>query len=164
MDSINVIAMAGGDGIQSYTNNSSFQNTLSQWTTFSKVVRLKYLNTNHEIPDFQVYFSDHAINDFNTLFKSLLPIGSITRRAFRFVLHPIIPTCIAPHCALCSILSIGFLNCQERLRIKILVFGIRARYIMLVFGEEVINAYSRQHAIDFSKFLEVRAQEMVPED
>ncbi|KAK6127695.1 hypothetical protein DH2020_038569 [Rehmannia glutinosa] len=25
MDSINVIAMAGGDGIQSYTNNSSFQ-------------------------------------------------------------------------------------------------------------------------------------------
>ncbi|KAK6127693.1 hypothetical protein DH2020_038567 [Rehmannia glutinosa] len=114
MDSINVIAMAGGDGIQSYTNNSSFQkmaidyakpliqksiadsiqptnsptsmtfrvadlgcsvgpNTFIAVDNILEAVKLKYQNADHEAPKFQVYFNDHAINDFNTLFKSLPP-------------------------------------------------------------------------------------------
>ncbi|KAK6153993.1 hypothetical protein DH2020_013632 [Rehmannia glutinosa] len=203
MDSINVIAMAGGDGIQSYTNNSSFQkmaigyaksliqksiveyiqpmnpptsvtfrvadlgcsvgpNTFIAVDNILEAVKLKYLNTNHEIPDFQVYFSDHAINDFNTLFKSLPPNreyyasgvpGSFHTRLFpRASLHIV-------HCSY----SIHWLSQLPReITDKNSRVWNKGKIHYVGAGEEVINAYSRQHAIDFSKFLDVRAQEIVP--
>ncbi|KAK6127662.1 hypothetical protein DH2020_038578 [Rehmannia glutinosa] len=204
MDSINVIAMAGGDGIQSYTNNSSFQkmaidyaksliqmsiansipptnnsptsmtfrvadlgcsvgpNTFIAVDNVLEAVKLKYLNTDHETPDFQVYFNDHAINDFNTLFKSLPPNreyyasgvpGSFYTRLFpRASLHIV-------HCSY----SIHWLSQLPReITDKNSRVWNKGKIHYVGAGEEVINAYSRQHAIDFSKFLDVRAQEIVP--
>ncbi|KAK6127694.1 hypothetical protein DH2020_038568 [Rehmannia glutinosa] len=203
MDSVNVVAMAGGDGIQSYTNNSSFQkiaidyaksliqksivdsihptnsptsitfrvadlgcsvgpNTFIAVDNILEAVKLKYLNTDHGTPDFQVYFNDHAINDFNILFKSLPP----NREYYASGLPGSFYTRLFPGSSIHIVNSSYSLQWLSQVPKEITDPNSRAwnkgKIHYVGAGEEVINAYSRQHAIDFSKFLEVRAQEIVP--
>ncbi|CAI9754070.1 unnamed protein product [Fraxinus pennsylvanica] len=114
--SLNRHAMIGGNGLESYTKNSSYQrgvidasklhiqsaiakklqpenfatldafsiadlgcsvgpNTFFAVQNILEAVNLKYKTQerNTRIPEFQVFFNDHSMNDFNTLFKCLPP-------------------------------------------------------------------------------------------
>ncbi|KAL6552467.1 hypothetical protein OROHE_007831 [Orobanche hederae] len=210
MDSENGFVMAGGDGKESYTKNSSYQravidsskslvqisitehidqlimtNTSSPSQTFSiadlgcsvgpntftavqniiETIKLKYSNSISDestFPEFQVHFSDHALNDFNTLFKSLSPDreyyasgvpGSFYTRLFpRASLHVV-------HCSS----SLQWLS-QVPSEITVRNSGAynKGRIHNVGDDEGITNAYSRQFAADLFKFLDARAQELVP--
>ncbi|GFP86219.1 probable S-adenosylmethionine-dependent methyltransferase at5g37990 [Phtheirospermum japonicum] len=200
MDFVNGISMAGGDGAQSYTNNSLYQravmdagmllvqksiadhiqptsletfsiadlgcsvgpNTFIAMDNILESVKLKYQNANNKIPEFQVYFNDHALNDFNTLFKSLPPNrdyhasgvpGSFYTRLF-------------PRASLRIAYSSYSLQWLSQVPTEIMdptspAYN-KGRISCMGDNQEVINAYSRQHFKDFSDFLHARAQEIVP--
>ncbi|KAL3639413.1 hypothetical protein CASFOL_017320 [Castilleja foliolosa] len=124
-------------------------------------VKLKYRKPD-KIPEFQVYFNDHILNDFNTLFKSLPPNrdyyssgvpGSFYARLF-------------PSASLHIVHSSYSLQWLSHVPKEIMdptsTAYNKGRISCIGDNEEVIEAYSRQHAKDFSEFLQARAQEVVP--
>ncbi|KAI3463741.1 hypothetical protein Pfo_020404 [Paulownia fortunei] len=194
--------MTGGNGIQSYTKNSSYQrgiidaaklliqksiseniqpvnfpeletfcladlgcsvgpNTFIAVDNILEAVKLKYLNTD-EIPEFQVHFNDHSLNDFNTLFKSL----PSNREYYASGIPGSFYTRLFPRTSLHVVHSSYSLHWLSQMPREITDKNSRAwnkgRIYHLGAGEAVTNAYSRQHAMDLSKFLHARAQEVVP--
>ncbi|KAL3639360.1 hypothetical protein CASFOL_017267 [Castilleja foliolosa] len=124
-------------------------------------VKLKFRNTD-KIPEFQVYFNDHTLNDFNTLFKTLPPNrdyyssgvpGSFYARLF-------------PRSSLHIVNSSYSLQWLSRVPSEIMdpksVSYNKGRIHYISDNEEVVKAYTRQHAKDFSCFLDARAEEIVP--
>ncbi|KAK6127664.1 hypothetical protein DH2020_038580 [Rehmannia glutinosa] len=127
------------------------------------VVKFKYLNINaNEIPEFQVFFNDHTFNDFNTLFKSLPP----NREYYASGVPGSFYTRLFPRASIHIVHSSYSLQWLSQVPIEITDPNSPAwnkgRIHYVGAGEEVINAYLRQHADDFSKFLDARAQEIVP--
>ncbi|CAI9753597.1 unnamed protein product [Fraxinus pennsylvanica] len=194
--------MTGGNGLKSYTKNSSYQrgvidaakshiqgaiakklqpenletfsvadlgcsvgpNTFFAVQNILESVKLKYKThePNSKIPEFQVFFNDHSMNDFNTLFKCLPPNreyyasgvpGSFYSRLFlRGSLHFV-------H----SSYSLHWLSQvpKEVTNRKSLAWN-NGRIYHIHAREEVTKAYSMQHAMDMTNFLSARAEEVVP--
>ncbi|KAL0423960.1 UNVERIFIED_CONTAM: Loganic acid O-methyltransferase [Sesamum radiatum] len=114
-----------------------------------------------QIPDFYMYFNDQVTNDFNTLFRSLpperhyqavglpgdyhrhlLPKASLHFAYSSWALHWLsqVPTAVADP------------NSPAWNKGRVLYLGAR---------QEVVDAYSSQHAKNTETFLEARAQELV---
>ncbi|GER27275.1 S-adenosyl-L-methionine-dependentmethyltransferases superfamily protein [Striga asiatica] len=141
---------------------STGPNTFTAVGNIITAVKLKYLNTDNRVPEFQVYFNDHAQNDFNTLFKSLPPnmdyYGSGVPGSFYARLFPN----GSIHVAHCSY-SLHWLSRvpSEIVDRDSTVYN-KGRIHYVGAGDEVADAYWRQHAVDILNFLEARAQELVP--
>ncbi|KAK6127703.1 hypothetical protein DH2020_038543 [Rehmannia glutinosa] len=138
-------------------------NTFISIDNILDVVKFKYLNINaNEIPEFQVFFNDHTFNDFNTLFKSLPP----NREYYASGVPGSFYTRLFPRASIHIVHSSYSLQWLSQVPIEITDPNSPAwnkgRIHYVGAGEEVINAYLRQHADDFSKFLDARAQEIVP--
>ncbi|KAF2305660.1 hypothetical protein GH714_007323 [Hevea brasiliensis] len=88
-----------------------------------------------QIPDFQVFFSDHTFNDFNTLFRSLPP----ERPYF----------------------AAGVPGCQKRSWIRAQPAWNKDRIYYTGAPDEVGKAYAIQFAKDVDIFLDARAKELV---
>ncbi|XP_022041819.1 loganic acid O-methyltransferase [Helianthus annuus] len=195
--------MKGGDGVSSYTNNSSYQKSLAEVVmsligeaiankldvqsfvgghpfliadlgcsigpnTFIAVkniinsVQLKYQTLKiTPTPEFQVFFNDHASNDFNTLFKTLpsdkhyyaagVP-GSFYARLF-------------PRSSFHLIYSSFALHWLSKVPGEVMERGSPAWNKGRVhYGgaeEEVVMAYKQQYERDMHGFLNARAEEVV---
>ncbi|KAK2978456.1 hypothetical protein RJ640_023714 [Escallonia rubra] len=145
--------MNGGDGTYSYTKNSHYQ-----------VVDKKYHMTQGATSgslEFQVFFSDHASNDFNTLFASLPPSrkyfaagvpGSFFGRLFpRSSLHLV-------H----SSYALQWLSkVPEELLDKTSPAWNKGKISYTSSSDEVANAYAAQFQKDMKIFLNARAKEIV---
>ncbi|CAI9275031.1 unnamed protein product [Lactuca saligna] len=199
MDSSKAYPMKGGDGISSYTKNSSYQKSLSDvamslisdavaekldvlacGTPFRiadlgcsigpntlivveniiKSVQLKYDEYSFPTPEFQVFFNDHASNDFNTLFKTLpsnkhyhaagVPGSFYTRLFPRASLH-VIHSSFALHWL--SKVPQGVIEKDSRAWNK-------GRLHYGGADNEVVMAYREQHMKDVDGFLKARAEEV----
>ncbi|CAA0813499.1 S-adenosyl-L-methionine-dependent methyltransferases superfamily protein [Striga hermonthica] len=141
---------------------STGPNTFTAVENIVTAVKLKCLNTNNRVPEFQVYFNDHVQNDFNTLFKSLPPnrdyYGSGVPGSFYARLFPN----GSIHVAHCSY-SLHWLSRVPREVVdRDSTAYNKGRIHYLGARDEVVDAYWRQHAVDISNFLEARAEELVP--
>ncbi|KAF8398924.1 hypothetical protein HHK36_014789 [Tetracentron sinense] len=113
------------------------------------------------IPEFQVFFSDHSSNDFNTLFTSL-PLkrryfaagvpGSFHGRLFPKASLHFVFSAYALHWLSKVPKEVEDKNCLVWNKGKILCTSVR---------NEVVEAYSAQFAKDIETFLYARAQELV---
>ncbi|XP_059448264.1 loganic acid O-methyltransferase-like [Corylus avellana] len=114
-----------------------------------------------EIPEFQVFFNDHASNDFNTLFKSFPPKrkylaagvpGSFYGRLF-------------PKASIHIFHSSNSLNWLSRVPKEITDKTSRAwnkgRIHYTNAPKDVVEAYSTQYAMDMESFLIARGEELV---
>ncbi|CAA0816853.1 S-adenosyl-L-methionine-dependent methyltransferases superfamily protein [Striga hermonthica] len=111
-------------------------------------------NNGKTTAEFHVYFNDHALNDFNTLFKSLptereyyasgVP-GSFHGRLFPSGSLDVV------HCSS----ALHWLSEAPRAANPGRAYCCGAR-------DEVADAYAWRHADDVSRFLEARAREVVP--
>ncbi|KAK3023372.1 hypothetical protein RJ639_044228 [Escallonia herrerae] len=114
-----------------------------------------------ETPEFQVFFNDHATNDFNNLFTSLLPEksyfvagvpGSFYGRLFPQSSLHIVHVSYAIHW-LSKVPG-------EVLNINSPAWNKGKIYYTSAF-DEVFNAYAAQFANDMNNFLNARAEEVV---
>ncbi|XP_037497212.1 LOW QUALITY PROTEIN: loganic acid O-methyltransferase [Jatropha curcas] len=115
------------------------------------------------IPEFQVFFNDHVLNDFNTLFRSLPPKrgyfaagvpGSFLGRLFsRSSLH-LMHTSTSLHWLSQSQMPEEILNNHSPVWNKGRIFYTNA-------SDEVCKAYATQFEKDMEIFLDARAKELV---
>ncbi|KAL2461686.1 S-adenosyl-L-methionine-dependent methyltransferase superfamily protein [Abeliophyllum distichum] len=204
-NSFNGHAMTGGNGLKSYTKNSSYQrgvidaaklhiqsaiakklqpekfttletfsiadlgcsvgpNTFFAVQNILESVKVKYKTHEHytKIPEFQVFFNDHSMNDFNTLFECLPPSreyyasgvpGSFYSRLFLRASVHFVHSSYSLHWL--SQVPKEVTNRKELAWNKGRIYHLHAR-------EEVTHAYSMQHAMDMTNFLIARAEEVVP--
>ncbi|XP_057993318.1 loganic acid O-methyltransferase isoform X1 [Hevea brasiliensis] len=136
-------AMVGGNGVYSYYRNSYYQGFASH------------------MPEFQVFFNDQAMNDFNTLFTSLtqerqyfaagVP-GSFYDRLFpNSSLHFV-------HCSM----SLHWLSkVPEELLDENSHAWNKGRVHYANAPNEVVNAYSSQFAKAMENFLNARSEELL---
>ncbi|KAK4479313.1 hypothetical protein RD792_014824 [Penstemon davidsonii] len=132
-------------------------NTFISVQNIIDAVKLKYQSTNDKIPEFQVLFNDHLLNDFNTLFKCL----PLNREYYASGVPGSFYSHLFPRESLHFVhtsFSLHWLSCVP----KEIVSSNKGRIHHLGAGEEVTKAYSRQHAADFANFLQARAREVVP--
>ncbi|CAA0828597.1 S-adenosyl-L-methionine-dependent methyltransferases superfamily protein [Striga hermonthica] len=102
---------------------------------------------------FHVHFSDHVLNDFNTLFKSLPPNRDYHVSGVPSTFHGRLFPRDYLHIVHCS-LVLHWLSRASTVKNSGKIFYTGA-------PQEVIEAYLRQHAYDMSKFLDAQAQEVV---
>ncbi|KAI3735595.1 hypothetical protein L6452_15102 [Arctium lappa] len=196
--------MRGGDGVSSYTNNSSYQKSLSDVAmsficeavaeklavenlacghpiriadlgcsigpnTFIAVeniinsVQIKYQTLTISSPpsDFQVFFNDHASNDFNTLFKTL-PVnkqyfaagvpGSFYGRLFPRASIHVIHSSFALH---------WLSEVPKEVTEKSSAAWNKGRVHYGGADDGVIMAFRQQYVKDMEQFLKARAEEVV---
>ncbi|KAL3825445.1 hypothetical protein ACJIZ3_021474 [Penstemon smallii] len=120
-------------------------------------VNLRYQISNDKIPEFQVLFNDHTQNDFNTLFKSL----PLNREYYASGIPGSFHSNLFPRASLHFVhtsYSLQWLSCVP----KEIITKNKGRIYHIGAGEEVTNAYAKQHAADFANFLQARAREVVP--
>nr|XP_043613914.1 loganic acid O-methyltransferase-like [Erigeron canadensis] len=202
-DSSQAYPMNGGDGDSSYTNNSSYQKSLSDvamslineaiadmldtqnfvrghpfriadlgcsvgpntFTTVKNIinsVQHKYQTLKiTPMPEFQVFFNDHATNDFNTLFKTLpadkeyfaagVP-GSFYSRLFPSSSVHVIHSSFALH---------WLSKVPEEVLERGSIAWNKGRVHYAGSDEEVVLAYKKQYVKDTEAFLKARAEEVV---
>ncbi|KAA8542775.1 hypothetical protein F0562_023927 [Nyssa sinensis] len=126
-------------------------------------VELKYQSQglNSPTPEFQVFFNDHASNDFNTLFRSL-PVDKQYYVAgvpgsFYSGLFP----CASLHFVHSSFALHWLSKVPKEVVEKSSPAWNKGRIHYSNAGNEVVKAYSTQYAMDMGCFLHARAQEMV---
>ncbi|KAK9278614.1 hypothetical protein L1049_028187 [Liquidambar formosana] len=138
-------------------------NTFFSVQNIVEAVELKYQSQglNSRVPEFQVFFNDHALNDFNTLFTSLPPDrryyaagvpGSFYGRLFPdeslFFVH--------------SSFALHWLSkVPEEVVDKSSPAWNKGRIYYSNAADEVAKAYSTQYAEDMECFFHARAQEIV---
>ncbi|XP_050379110.1 loganic acid O-methyltransferase-like [Argentina anserina] len=116
---------------------------------------------NSEVPDFQVFFSDQAANDFNELFQSLPP----DRNYFAMGVPGSFYSRLFPKAHLHFVYSSFSLQCLSKVPEEVLDRNSpawnkgRAHYSNS--AHQVVEAYSAQYARDMGCFLNARAQEIV---
>ncbi|CAA0837165.1 S-adenosyl-L-methionine-dependent methyltransferases superfamily protein [Striga hermonthica] len=137
-------------------------NTFLAVHSIIEFVKLKYEESDVFSPEFQVYFNDQTTNDFNSLLKSL-PLdreyyANATPGTFYARLFPSASLHVA-HCSFSlhwlSRVPVEILDRDSTAYNKGKTHYVRAR-------EEVVRAYANQHVVDFNKFLNARAREIVP--
>ncbi|GFP86249.1 probable S-adenosylmethionine-dependent methyltransferase at5g38780 [Phtheirospermum japonicum] len=132
-------------------------NTFFAISNILEPIKLKYPNS-----EFQVHFSDHTLNDFNTLFKSLPPnrdyYASGVPGSFYTRLFPR----ASLHVAHCSTALHWLSQVPREITDRTSRAYNKGKIHNVGHNEEVTNAYLRQFATDLVKFLDARAQELVP--
>lgn len=143
---------------------STGPNTFLAVQSIIDAVKLKYENkakSEHvQIPEFQVFFNDQSLNDFNTLFKSLP-----TKRQYYAAGVPGSFHCrLFPSGTLHFVFSSYSVHCLSRVPKEVLDSNSPAwnkRRIHYSNSSEVVKYYKAQYVKDMESFLDVRAQEIV---
>ncbi|XP_068309453.1 loganic acid O-methyltransferase-like [Pyrus communis] len=195
--------MKGGDGPNSYANNSTFQkgyvaaakellskavaekldtdvllssktffiadlgcsvgpNTFTAVENILEAVEFKFQSQglNSQIPEFQVFFNDHTLNDFNRLFKSLPQ----TRRYYAAGVPGSFYSRLFPNASIHFFHSAFALQWLSRVPKQVVDKNSSAwnkgRVHYSNSTDEVVRAYEAQHAEDMECFLNARAQEI----
>ncbi|XP_050121574.1 loganic acid O-methyltransferase-like isoform X2 [Malus sylvestris] len=192
--------MKGGDGPNSYANNSTFQkgavdgakellskavaekldllssntfyiadlgcsvgpNTFISVENIIEAVEFKFHSQglNSQIPEFQVFFNDHTLNDFNRLFKSLPQ----TRRYYAAGVPGSFYGRLFPSTSIHFFHSTFALHWLSRVPKEVVDKNSPAwnkgRIHYSNSPDEVVRAYEAQHAEDMECFLNARAQEI----
>ncbi|PHT90832.1 hypothetical protein T459_05945 [Capsicum annuum] len=123
---------------------------------------LQVTNSTNNIPEFQIFFNDHVINDFSTLFQSL-PIGRSyyafgVPRTFHGRLFPSRPIHFAhSSCAIHWLSKIP----KELLDEKSPAWNRGSIHYIGTSNVEVVNAYVAQFEKDMEMLLNARAEEIV---
>ncbi|KAJ4961964.1 hypothetical protein NE237_021874 [Protea cynaroides] len=138
-------------------------NTFISMKNIIEAIELKYNSEgmNSKIPEFQVFFSDHTSNDFNTLFASVPP----DRRYFTAGVPGSFYGRLFPKSSLHFAHSSYALNWLSRVPKEVLDKDSPAwNKGKIHYGSaknEVVEAYSAQFVRDMESFLNARAQELV---
>ena len=124
-------------------------------------VNLKYQSQGHRTPEFQVFFNDHALNDFNTLFTSLPPDRLYYAAGVPGSFH----SRIFPSASLHFVIISYALQCLSRVPKEVLdktspAYN-KGRIHYSNSSDKVVEAYAAQYAKDMECFLNARAQEVV---
>ncbi|KAK7269842.1 hypothetical protein RIF29_22604 [Crotalaria pallida] len=114
-----------------------------------------------QMPEFQVFFNDHVLNDFNTLYKNLPPIkkyfaagvpGSFHGRLFpKATLH-----FVHTSSSLCWLSKV-----PKEIMDKSSSAWNKGRIHHINAPKEVVDAYEAQYKVDLENFLNARAEEVV---
>ena len=139
-------------------------NTFTAIHNILEAVQQKYLqghNSSSQMPEFQVYFNDHATNDFNTLFSSL----PAERQYFTAGVPGSFHGRLFPNSSLHfvhSSLALHWLSTipKELLDNNSLAWN-RRRVHYTNAPNEVYNVYRARFAEDMINFLDARAMELV---
>ncbi|PRQ15948.1 putative loganate O-methyltransferase [Rosa chinensis] len=125
------------------------------------VFKYKSRGLNSQIPEFQVFFSDHNSNDFNMLFKSLPQ----NRRYYAAGVPGSFYSRLFPNASIHFFHSSYAIQWLSRVPKKVLEKHSpswnKGRVHYLDSTDEVVRAYEAQYAEDMECFLHARAQEMV---
>ncbi|CAA3022463.1 probable S-adenosylmethionine-dependent methyltransferase At5g38100 [Olea europaea subsp. europaea] len=124
-------------------------NTFFSVQNILEAVKLKYKihESNTRILEFQVFFNDHSMNDFNTLFKYLPPYREFCASG--------VPGSFYSRLLLRA--SLHFVHSSYSLHwLSQVPKEVTNR------KEEITKAYLSQHAMDMANFLSARAEEVVP--
>ncbi|KAA8529783.1 hypothetical protein F0562_034117 [Nyssa sinensis] len=138
-------------------------NTFKAMQNLLQAIERKYQNEGltSKLPEFQVFFNDHAANDFNTLFASLPPDrqyfatgvpGSFYDRLFPESSLHLVHSSYALHWL--SKVPEGLLDKNSPAWNKGKIYHTTA-------SNEVVNAYAAQYIKDMEIFLKARAEEIV---
>jgi hypothetical protein len=139
---------------------STGPNTFLAVQNIVDAIKLKYQQSENEIPEFQVFFNDHASNDFNTLFKSFPPnrnyltaavpgsfYGRLFPKATVHIFH--------------SSNSLNWLSkVPKEITDKTSPAWNKGRIHYTNAQKEVVEAYATQYAMDMESFLCARAEEL----
>nr|WKU61913.1 corynanthe C17 O-methyltransferase [Mitragyna speciosa] len=142
-------------------------NTLIAMQNIVEAVELKFKNRkgfhSPTIPEFQVFFNDHTVNDFNTLFRSL-PTGHDKRYygvgvpgSFYGRLFP----CDSIHIMHTSFSTPFLSQVPKEVMDKNSAAWNKGRIHHNHAKADVLKAYEAQHAEDIDCFLTARAKELV---
>ncbi|KAG8382828.1 hypothetical protein BUALT_Bualt05G0119000 [Buddleja alternifolia] len=203
---LGLYAMNGGEGPNSYAQNSSYQrgvvdvakpiieeeislnldikqfsstprkpfriadfgcstghNSFPAMQIITEAIEKKYQTEGliSKIPDFQVFFNDQVMNDFNTLFHSLPPKSNYYAAGVPGPFHGR----LLPKASLDFAYSSCALNWLSEVPKAVVDFTSPAWNKGKVYytgsKQDVFDAYSNHYAKDIGSFLEARAQELV---
>ncbi|XP_057970212.1 loganic acid O-methyltransferase-like isoform X2 [Malania oleifera] len=140
---------------------SAGPNTFIAVQNIIEAVKHKYQSAEHQVPEFQVFFNDHADNDFNTLFRSLPRTRDYTAAGVPGSFHGR----LFPKSSLHLVHSSYALHWLSRVPVEVgdrssPAFN-RGSVHSSGFVREVAEAYSAQYSGDMEAFLRCRAEEVV---
>ncbi|KAF3654440.1 putative late blight resistance protein -like protein R1A-4-like [Capsicum annuum] len=120
---------------------------------------LQVTNSTNNIPEFQIFFNDHVINDFNTLFRSL----PIDRSYYAFGVPGTFHGRLFPSHFAHSSCAIHWLSKipKELLDEKSPAWNRGSIHYIGTSNVEVVNAYVAQFEKDMEMLLNARAEEIV---
>ncbi|KAF5450976.1 hypothetical protein F2P56_031285 [Juglans regia] len=142
---------------------STGPNTFIAVQNIIEAIQIQYRSRgqNTQIPEFVVFFNDHASNDFSTLFKSLPP----NRQYFAAGVPGSFYGRLFPKASLPFIHSSYALHWLSRVPLEVMDEGSPAwnkgRIHYTNAPKEVVEAYATRFAKDMESFLIARAQELV---
>lgn len=133
-------------------------NTFVAMQNLIDVIKQKYLSQcpNSQPPDFQIFFNDQTMNDFNTLFTSL----PTDRQYFAAGVPGSFHDQLFPKSSLHLAYSSTALHWMSEVPEKVVELN-KGRVHYTSAPEEVTQAYADQFAKDIEKFLNARAKEVV---
>lgn len=126
-----------------------------------EAVQRKYSSSSQRAPDFQVFFNDHAANDFNALFVSLPPERNYYSAGVPGSFH-----CrLFPESSLHFVYSIYALHWLSGIPVELLdedsMAWNKGRVQYSGARKEVVDAFKSQFDRDMEAFFEARAKEIV---
>ncbi|KAI5330494.1 hypothetical protein L3X38_029892 [Prunus dulcis] len=159
--------------IKSFSSSNTFRvtdlgcsvgpNTFHAVQNIVDAVEQKYQSQGHnsQLPEFQVFFSDHISNDFNALFQSLPP----DRRYYATGVPGSFYSRLFPKAFLHFAYSSYALQCLSKVPEEVVDMNSPAwnkgRIHYSKSADQVVKAYTTQYAKDMECFLNARAQEIV---
>uniref|UniRef100_A0A7N2MJP2 S-adenosylmethionine-dependent methyltransferase n=1 Tax=Quercus lobata TaxID=97700 RepID=A0A7N2MJP2_QUELO len=124
-------------------------------------VELKYQSQGHSTPEFQVFFNDHALNDFNTLFSSLPPERKYYAAGVPCSFHsPLFPNA-SIHFVFTSYAVQSLSQVPNEVLDKSSPAWNKGRIHYSNASPKVFESYAAQYAKNIDCFLNARAQEVV---
>ncbi|CAK9142328.1 LAMT/FAMT [Ilex paraguariensis] len=114
-----------------------------------------------ELPEFQVFFNDHAMNDFNTLFTTLPPEKHYFAAGVPGSFHGRLFPKSSLHVVHASYALHWLSKVPEEVQDKDSPAWNKGRIYYTRASDEVANAYAAQFAKDMDNFLNFRATEIV---
>ena len=126
-------------------------------------VELKYQSQGEssQLPEFQVFFNDHALNDFNELFESLPPERRYFAAGVPGFFHGRIFPCNSLHFVHSSYAVHILSRVPKEVMDKESPAWNKGRINYSHSCDEVVKCYEAQYAKDMDKFLNARAKEIV---
>ncbi|KAM1085013.1 hypothetical protein ACFX13_011007 [Malus domestica] len=114
-----------------------------------------------QMPEFQVFFSDHVANDFNTLFASLPPERQYFAAGVPGSFHGQLFPKSSLHFVHSSYAAHWLSKVPEQVVDKNSPAWNKGKIYYTTSPDEVVDAYAAQFGKDMTAFLEARAQELV---
>ncbi|KAM5566438.1 loganic acid O-methyltransferase-like [Rosa sericea] len=138
-------------------------NTFVSVENILEAIKHKYQSgcMSSQMPEFQVFFNDHAGNDFNTLFANFPPTRHYFAAGVPGSFHGRLFPKSSLHFVHSSYATHWLSKVPEELTDKNSLAWNKGKIHYTTAPEEVVNAYVAQFAKDMATFLEARAQELV---